>query len=610
MKREAAVNERALKRPDATPATTLVTDERLLSAIVLTYFILIFGLVTITAFLWKSPTVDEPQHLFAGYSHLKWRDFRANPEHPPLAKIWAALPLLSFEIKDPRPSSTHWDRIPEDKSGGLEASDHTAAMASKFLFADNDAESLFFYSKLQMIALGILLGIFVYLWSKELFGLEAAIASIFIYGLDPNIMAHSQIIHTDIPFSVFFFIATYFYWRAMRDLTWTNLACGSLFFGLAGITKYSFPAMVLVWVMLGVLKVCVFEPQRCHISTSRAISSRRGKAGLFLGILFIALITSYLFVWLAYGLRFDAMAGGNGHLPMDQVLPDSPWLKAFIQFLTNHRLFPEAWIYGQLFVFKYLERYAYLLGQVSDSGFWLYFPVAFAVKTPLPTLILFLTLVADLILKRTHRAPRLFLLIPVLVFFLLAILSRLNIGVRHILPIYPFLFVLIGGTAAELWQSKAKMKRGLCIFLGLWYLWANASVYPDYLAYFNELAGGPKNGHRVLVDSNLDWGQDLKGLKRWMHDHGVGKIRFVYFGSADPYYYGIDALYLPGSLIYHYSPDRKIPEMPSHVAISANFLYGMFLRNVTEEWKEFYKSLRWKEPVAVIGYSIYVYRLD
>jgi len=132
------------------------------------------------------------------------------------------------------------------------------------------------------------------------------------------------------------------------------------------------------------------------------------------------------------------------------------------------------------------------------------------------------------------------------------------------------------------------------------------SIYPHYFAFFNELVGGPKNGHRVLLDSNLDWGQDLRGLKRWMDHNGVKKIHFLYFGKADPQYYGIDAFYLPGSWVIR---DSSNNEVPLHLAISANFLYGeeLFL---TQQELAFLKSFQLGEPVADIGYSILVYKLN
>jgi len=573
-----------------------------LSASALCVFVFLFGILTITSFLQKSPTVDEPLHLFAGYSYLKWGDFWVNPEHPPLAKILAALPLLAFDIKDPRPSSADGSLSPESDPGDPPA----VNVAQKMLFVQNDADTLFFYAKLPMIALAVLMEIFVYLWSKKLFGPEAAIASTFLYALDPNILAHSPMVQTDLPFTTFFFIGTYFFWQGLSHLTWKNLLLTALLFGLAAVTKHSFPVIFLIWGMLGVFSIFFSGPQRCHIGAARSISSRWGKSAILAGTLLCTLMIGYLFIWAAYGFRFHPIPGVARPLPMGQVMPENPLLQAWVPVINEHHLFPEAWTYGQLFVLKNLSRVTYFFGGISEQGFWLYFPVAFAIKTPLPTLLLLFGAMGISLFRRRDYLPRFFLLIPVVLYFSLAVWSRLNIGLRHILPIYPFLFVFIGGTAAELWREEKWLKKGLLILLAVYYLFSSFSLYPHYLAFFNELTGGPKNGHKVLLDSNLDWGQDLKGLRRWMERNGVKKIYFLYFGKADPRYYGIDAFYLPGSWVVHDSPNNILP---GYLAVSATHLYGADLY-LTEQEKEILKSFELGEPVADIGYSILIYKVS
>lgn len=569
-----------------------------LRTVVVLAFILVFGLISITSFLQKSPTFDETVHLFAGYSYLRWGDFRTNPEHPPLAKILAALPLLAFDINDPRPASSQWNLISKEKD---------YAIANQMVFFENDAETLFFYAKLPMIALGILLGVFVYAWAEHLYGAKAAVAALFIYGLDPNILAHSQIVHTDIPFSTFFFISNYYFWRVLGQLTWSSLFLTSFFFGVAAITKFSFLTFFPIWAILGLFRIFSSKPLECSVGTSCIVSSRWGKTALLMGIMICASITAYLCIWAAYWFRFNAIAGGDPHLPTDQMMPEPLFLQALVSFSNYHHLFPESWTYGFISVLKILRRLTFLWGQISEDGFWLYFPVAFAVKTPLPTLILLVASVGIWIFKRRDRSRELCLFIPVAVYFSLAVYSRLNIGLRHLLPIYPFLFVLIGGTVAKLWRDRDWRLRGGLILIGLWYLWSSIHIYPHYLAFFNELVGGSKNGYKVLADSSLDWGQDLKGLKRWMDKNGVKKIGLAYFGTAEPIYYGIDALYLPGSLIFSPRPKSKDPEVPKYLAVSVTYLQGFV---PDKALREVYRSFRSRQPVATIGHSIFVYKLE
>ncbi|MBM4297085.1 MAG: hypothetical protein FJ143_05030, partial [Deltaproteobacteria bacterium] len=176
-------------------------------AIACTVFVITFGALTITSSLKQAPTFDEPIHLMGGYSYLKWNDYRINPEHPPLVKLWAALPLLWMEIADPRPFTPYWELILKAEPGGP-----FSPLVREMFFARNDAESLFLPAKLQMILLSMVLGLLVCLWSYQLYGVNAAIAALFLYGLDPNILAHSPIIHSDLPFALLFFLSSYFFW--------------------------------------------------------------------------------------------------------------------------------------------------------------------------------------------------------------------------------------------------------------------------------------------------------------------------------------------------------------------------------------------------------------
>jgi hypothetical protein len=160
-------------------------------------------------------------------------------------------------------------------------------------------------------------------------------------------------------------------------------------------------------------------------------------------------------------------------------------------------------------------------------------------------------------------------------------------------------------------------KRGLA-GLACWYVLSSAWISPHYLAYFNELVGGPDRGSRYLVDSNLDWGQDLKGLKRYMDEHGIERVWLGYFGQADPDYYGIAYDYLPSYTIFDRGNDRpqfwdvdRIPLMPGMVAISATLLEGVYLPiNDPAKARAYFEEYRRMTPVAKIGYSIFIYRVE
>jgi hypothetical protein len=566
---------------------------------------LAFMLVLLGTIKELSPTFDEPVHVVAGYSYLKWGDYRVNPEHPPLAKALAALPLLAFDIKDPRPANSDWERIPKQQPGIP-----TVKFARELLFVHNDGAKLFQYAKLPFVIITLILGLFVFLWSLQWFGPVAAIASLTLFATDPNIIAHSTIVHTDMPFTVFFFIGTYFFQRALSTRRWPDGLLACALFSLAAITKFSSVGIVASWSLAGL--IWLLQPASSQDSPLAGAVSRRRNLLLLSGLLLGSLLGAYLFTWAAYGFRFAAIPGTEESFVMAPVMPETTplFVRQTASFVTRFHLLPEAWIYGELHTLAFLSRTSFLLGGFSEEGFWLYFPVAFLAKTPLPTLILVSLSFAGLLTRHNfHKRPIFTLWAPVLVYFSIAVWARMNIGIRHILPIYPFLFVLAGESAAALWQSRTVWKRGCLILIGGWALWGSVVTYPNYLAYFNEAAGGPKNGHNVLLDSNLDWGQNLKSLKSWMGEHGVKSILLLYFGQAEPASYGIDAIHIPGSLVRPRTSKRVDSSIPYVLAVSANHFYADRVYSTKVE-AEFIRSFRLKKPVATIGHSILVFKLD
>ncbi|MBL7183318.1 MAG: hypothetical protein ISS50_02585, partial [Anaerolineae bacterium] len=202
------------------------------------------------------------------------------------------------------------------------------------------------------------------------------------------------------------------------------------------------------------------------------------------------------------------------------------------------------------------------------------------------------------------------LLLPVLVYLATSLSSQaLNIGYRHILPILPFLFVFASGVARSL-ELRRLPRTTACLLLVIWYLVASIRIYPDYLAYFNELVGGPDNGWRYLVDSNLDWGQDLKGLKRYIERAGIEEVYLSWFGSTYPDAYGYDIPHrLLPSFIYHPGQVAGVPfnplrPAPGVYAISATNLQGVYFSD-----HDLFAWFRERQPLSKIGYSIFIYEV-
>jgi hypothetical protein len=241
-------------------------------------------------------------------------------------------------------------------------------------------------------------------------------------------------------------------------------------------------------------------------------------------------------------------------------------------------------------------------GEHSVYGWWYFYPVVFLLKTPVPIQALF-ALATFVYIKyfRKRWFEALFLFAPIISLFAVFISSNIATGVRYLLPAYPCIFVLIGSLA-----QYGKRARGLLYAMAVWYVGAVLFIAPHYLAYFNELIGGSGNGYKYLVDSNLDWGQDLKGLKKYMDAHDITRISLSYFGLDSPKRYGINYDWLPSHYLYNPTPEKTLDAKKNRfVAISATNLQGVYL-----EPKDMYAWLWQYEPVAKIGYSIFVYDLD
>jgi len=561
------------------------------------FLLVFFVALSLTATLQKSPTADENFHLVSGYSYLKWGDYRINPEHPPFAKLWAALPLLALDINHTQLTKEARDQVQVNgKYGWL--------LANQWLFSSNDAERLFLLAKIQMVLLGGLLGLVIFFWTRELHGLHAAFAALVLYVLDPNILAHSALVHTDIPFSLALFTGTYFLWRTLREMTWLNCLMTVGGFALSAVTKFSFVAMLPIWICLALDRIVSSVPIRSRITSNTTISKSSHKAAWVALIFLSATVFAYVVIWFVYGFHYDAVIGQGR--PLVSAVTASPWLVPWTRLNSEYHLFPEAWLSGLVYALSTFGRTAYLLGEISGEGFWLYFPIAFAVKTPVPTLLLLLVSLFLFRNGQNRTADHRFILLPIVMFFAFAVYSRMNIGLRHILPIYPFLFVWLGHHFALLWASRSVATRCAGLLLGLWLVWSTLGAFPDYLAFFNQMVAS-RGRYQVLVDSNLDWGQDLKGLKQWMDVNKVPTIQLAYFGTADPAYYSIDAVHKPGtwSIVLTKPRMRSDDRDAPYIAISATHLVGLYFGPSNP-----YQKYLSQEPIAVIGGSIYVYKVS
>lgn len=563
-----------------------------------------------------SPTYDEPIHLASGYTQLTTGDARFALDHPPLLKKLAALPLVLSRIWPERSDAQGtralavlqraWNELPNANVayvvtkqlffGVRDAKFATPATTplapSDFL---NDGQSIFLRARtLMLFATGIPLALLIFCWSYELWGAWAAAFSAMLFCFDPNFIAHCGLVTTDAGAVTLIFATLYFFWRATRDRPLLNGAACAICFAAAILSKFS--AVLL----LPMLVLLAWRPRRWLIIAA-------------------AIVVTYAAIWAAYGFRYEASKAETpvgqqvawwygaaellhrypeGPPPGARIARDAPIgvTGRTILFAERLQLFPRQFLYGFAEMRAHsLARGAFLRGHYSITGFRSYFFWAFVYKTPLVTMLI---IVAGIVAALRNRSVA-YLLVPVIVYLAVSVPSSINIGHRHILPIYPFLYVCAGALAAKrkiAFAAAPLIVAGALVVFAPW-----QPVVNQHLAYFNELAGGPLHGYELLTDSNVDWGQDLPRLSQWMHSHGVPHINLVYFGTADPRAYGIAYV----NLGYFLEPESRVIE-PGYLAISATALCG------AEEAEHFAwrDTLRGARLVDRVGYSIFVYRIE
>ncbi len=541
----------------------------------------------------NSATFDEGTHLPAGYTHLALGDHRLNPEQPPLVKLLAAGPLLAL-APELREADVSWTEARQWEFG------------RRFLYRWNDADRLLLLGRLPVVALASCLVVAVFLTARQRFSVPAAAAAAFLCVLSPDVLAHGALVTTDLGFALFFFLAVIAFERLLEHASWARLLAAGLATGAAFATKFTAPILVPVFVILG-LRAAFWDA-----TVSSALTGTRrsvvGRLAHLLVLLSGVAVLALAVVWASYGFRGPLSPDPDVRAELGRPLearPSEP-VRAGVAFAGRAGIVPEDYARGLLFVAEHsAARPTFLLGERRNHGFPHYFAVSFLLKTPVPLLLLIALALGRIRRLRTRDAA--FVWIPVAAYLAATATRGLQIGHRHLLPIYPFLFLAAGEAAAALLEWRPPRGKAVTAALALWYAGGTLLQHPHHLAYFNELGGGSRNGWRLLVDSNLDWGQDLKRLAEWLRANPAPGLKLSYFGSADPAYYGIESEALPGYRAPHAPRITREIRPGDVVIVSATNLQGVYLE---AEDRALMQRLRALEPVARIGYSIFVYRPD
>jgi hypothetical protein len=536
----------------------------------------------------ESLTFDEANHMFAGYMMGHTGDFGLNPEHPPLVKLLASLPLLGHD---------YWVPPLQDKNFKVEA-----YMKGRDWLARNDgsSQSMVFKMRMATLVLALALSLVVFLATREFFGTMAGLAAMVLVSFDPNVLAHSALVTTDVGVSLFFLASIYAFYRYVKQPTMARLALAGLVAGLLLATKHSGILLAPMLLMLIVWEVA-FTPKE-----------KRGRTELRLTLAFVAIVViGVVVLWAFYGFRYAARPAGLALNPSlaEDLKALSPFNAAVIAAIARWHLLPESYLIGLVDVKIMAQFYpTFVLGKVHAHGVWWYFPLVIAVKTTLALLALVaLTLFAIATGKLRKGRELVYLLVPATFYLMVAIAAGMDIGARHILPMDVLLFVLAGGGVAAL-AAQGQNWKWLTLGLLAAHAVSSLSVFPNYIAYANEAWGGPNNVHNLFSDANVDWAQQLIQVKAWQDRHPGEECWFAYFAypEINPETYGITCHHLPNADSgWLGGADPITPTVTGSVLISAGDLSGCEAPTGRVNPYVPFQSMK---PAETIDYGVFVYR--
>jgi hypothetical protein len=484
----------------------------------------------------KSATWDETGHLAAGYSYWANGDMRIVTNNGILTQRWAALPLW---FSPDRP------RFP-DAAAQAEQDLNPIDLGRTFLFSSgHDARTLLFRARVMILLLAVGLGLLVLAWARSLFGPAGALGALALYVCCPPVLAHGALVTTDLAASLALLFATAAWWRV--------LACASLprvlWFGVAGavlvLTKFSFLVFLAVAGVLGLARVLRPEPLPCG---GRSLATPAARLGGIAAAAILAGLVAWIGLWAAYGFRFS-IPGFTFN--WESLAPGTLTYRVTAALRRLH-LFPEPFIFdlGGLRSLA-IPRGTFLHGAYSVEGFRTFFPVAFLIKSTPGFLALAALGTALVSLPRSPEARALAwralpLLALAVIYFASAVASPLNLGIRHLLPVYAPLCILAGAAVTARLRSLRLLARWVVLPAALV---SAVRAHPDELAYTNLLGGGTANGWRWLVGSSYDWGGELIDVARATAPRPgetAGTQYLLYCATAVPAAYGVNAIQLDG----------------------------------------------------------------
>jgi hypothetical protein len=526
-----------------------------------------------------SPNPDEVAHLPCGLSI--WKDYRYDlySVNPPLVRMIASSPLLFSNVVLPNAPIETFPRTRLEFEFG-----------NHFLQANKENfPKYFFYARIVCIPLSILGGLVCFLWSKEIFGSNSGIIALSLWCFSPNVLTWAATICPDLAATSLGILAGYCFWKWNNNPTCLSTILTGVTLALCVTSKFTWIILFGTWPLLWFIFTCLKSesPKKCLRSAFSMLII------LILPLLIINILYCYDGTLASFG-KFQLRSQTARSLQQISLLGVS---------IQNIPIpLPEDFIYGidlQKLDFESGRLDSYLLGEWRNkNGWWYYYLIGMIVKVPLGTVILFFYLIFLQIRYKVYEQKTLIFLAvpPIILFVFISSQTGFSRHFRYVLPVFPFIFIAISGIFN---RDRLKKLFYVPIFLLLWSITSCLYIFPHTLSFFNEIAGGPKNGYRYMLDSSIDWQQDLYFLRKWINTHPEVNVLYVdYYGDNEPYLFDINTMDVSESIANY---KKTGIWSPGWYAISVHELYHQ--NSVYHYFKEI-------KPVATIGFSINIYHIQ
>lgn len=470
--------------------------------------------------------------------------------------------------------------------------------------AKNGADSIVIPTRLAASLMSLLLAALVFFAAREMFGRWEALTALGILAFEPNLIAHGSLVTTDMALTTTAFAAAYALYRYLKKPGAVRFLILGLAVGLTLAAKHS--GILILPILFLTLIVDFFIFRKIENKKSLIVPIFR-RATAFAGIVLIGIVL----LWASYGFRFNALPNATGNtIPIENFewYGDSLAQRVVLK-LNRFRILPESYNNGMANVFATSSRRMFLFNEGYPTGQWFYFPVAFAIKTSVALLVLLIVGLLMLELYRRRGREMLFLLVPSLLFLAVSMTSQMNIGVRHILPVYPF-FIVIAAAGVCFWARKYRIVGYALIALLVFHAAVAVRTAPNYLAFSNDFWGGVDNTHRLLADSNVDWGQSLKLANEYLARENITDCWFAGNDNVEINRLEQPCRLLPGTGSNWNTTERLIEPTPPVIEgtiLLSTWVLPPMSGAILPRGNEYLPVIQ-SEPIAIIGGSILVYR--